>query len=371
MTRRTSTLKLSCSMMLQRACEQMTQDDPMECVITAQDADEAMAVIADNREKWLLDTGATVHVAKDSRLMRKLKSTNRTVTVGSGEEMDANQSGDLMLREPKSNVLLGLKDILVIPSFHQSVISVPRWMEEHDLKVQIDKNRMIFTNRDGKTLIVTKQPEEKLFRITLERVAQAFGEGTVMSGEDGEDKAKKDGDSAGRASQERRKVRSAWTASNAKPKKKPQQKMDINEAHRKFAHRSEDTLRRTFRSYSVELTGKLRPCDGCMRAKAKAKNVKKQTETEAENPGERLFLDTTGPFAPSIGGRVYDGKLVDQQSRKAWTAHLKKKSAIPIVARSKMEELKAKGIHVQFIRCDNAGEQKQPLKTFVRSWSES
>jgi len=80
--------------------------------------------------------------------------------------------------------------------------------------------------------------------------------------------------------------------------------------------------------YSIKLTGKLKPCDGCMRAKAKAKKLKKSTEIHAKEPGECLFLDATGPFQPSLGSSKFDAKLVDDFSRKTWTAHIKTKMQI-------------------------------------------
>jgi len=41
--------------------------------------------------------------------------------------------------------------------------------------------------------------------------------------------------------------------------------------------------------YGIKLNGKLKACNGCMQAKARAKNIKQQTETTAQ-PGQYLFL---------------------------------------------------------------------------------
>jgi hypothetical protein len=72
--------------------------------------------------------------------------------------------------------------------------------------------------------------------------------------------------------------------------------MDINEAHDKFAHLSEGLLRKTALHYGYKLTGNLMPCNGCMKAKAKAESIKKFTETKATQPG------------PTCGGTRYDIK---------------------------------------------------------------
>ena len=50
-------------------------------------------------------------------------------------------------------------------------------------------------------------------------------------------------------------------------------KMDINEAHEKFDHPCEDLLRKTAKEFGIELTGKLKRCEGCARAKATQKGV--------------------------------------------------------------------------------------------------
>jgi len=80
--------------------------------------------------------------------------------------------------------------------------------------------------------------------------------------------------------------------------------------------------------YSIKLTGKLKPCDGCMWAKAKAKKLKKSTKTHTKEPGKHLFLDATGPFQPLLGGSKFDAKIVDDYSRKMWMAHVKTKMQV-------------------------------------------
>jgi len=40
--------------------------------------------------------------------------------------------------------------------------------------------------------------------------------------------------------------------------------MDISEAHEKLGHIGEDIVRKTMQFYIIKLTGKLKPCDGCM-----------------------------------------------------------------------------------------------------------
>jgi hypothetical protein len=76
--------------------------------------------------------------------------------------------------------------------------------------------------------------------------------------------------------------------------------------------------------------------------------------TKATEPGERMHLDTTGPFAPSIVGTTYDVKLVDQFSRKTWGTRACKKKQVPDIVAQHLTALKGQGITEKFLRCDNA-----------------
>jgi len=57
--------------------------------------------------------------------------------------------------------------------------------------------------------------------------------------------------------------------------------MDINEAHDKMADMGEDIVHKTMACCGIKLTGKMEPCNVCLRAKARAKNMKKSTDCVA------------------------------------------------------------------------------------------
>ena len=52
--------------------------------------------------------------------------------------------------------------------------------------------------------------------------------------------------------------------------------------------------------YGFHLTGSLRPCNACGIAKASQTRISKSTKIKATMPGERLFMDTTGPFSECL-----------------------------------------------------------------------
>ena len=78
-------------------------------------------------------------------------------------------------------------------------------------------------------------------------------------------------------------------------------------------------LRITYNALGVKLTGTLQVCNGCAQSKAKSRAVRNKTYTRTSQPGERMFVDTTGPFLESlIEGRYWIG-VVDEYSRYSWS----------------------------------------------------
>jgi hypothetical protein len=64
-------------------------------------------------------------------------------------------------------------------------------------------------------------------------------------------------------------------------------------------------MKKTAKDYGSELYGMLIPCEGCQTAKAKQKDVSKNTNIKATRPGEQIFLDPSGPYHKTLGGNKY------------------------------------------------------------------
>ena len=107
----------------------------------------------------------------------------------------------------------------------------------------------------------------------------------------------------------------------------------------------------------------MKPCDGCSKAKAKAKSVSKISTLKATLPGERLFVDTSGPYKKSIIGSTYWILVVDQFSGKSWSFFVKKKSFLSKVIDELLVKLLGANYKIKFLRCDNAGENLESLRT--------
>ena len=69
----------------------------------------------------------------------------------------------------------------------------------------------------------------------------------------------------------------------------------------------------------------------------------KMTNTRATTVGERLFIDTSGPYPRSIGGNKYWFKVVDNYLRKNWNYLIKRKNEVPSHLKSLIRTLQSKG----------------------------
>ena len=93
----------------------------------------------------------------------------------------------------------------------------------------------------------------------------------------------------------------------------------------------------------------------------KQKLVQKVTSNKAISVGERLFMDTSGPFHPTIGGSKYWILVVDDYSRMGFCGFVKAKSDLAAWMVKLVSFIKSHGHSVKIIRCDNAGENKMAI----------
>ena len=83
---------------------------------------------------------------------------------------------------------------------------------------------------------------------------------------------------------------------------------------------------------------------------------------EATKICEQIFVDGTGPFQTTIAGNRYWYQVVDDLTKTGWTHFQPKKSKLDEHMNAFVIAQKAKGHIVKYIRCDGAGENKEPLK---------
>ena len=116
----------------------------------------------------------------------------------------------------------------------------------------------------------------------------------------------------------------------------------------------------TAKYYGVNVSGTVTKCLSCSLEKIRQKSIPKRNENTAKEPGERMYLDISSIKDESLGGRRHWAMLVDEATRCKHSFFLKKKSDQVEMVSSWLKGIKDKyKIHVKFIRCDNAGENKR------------
>lgn len=136
---------------------------------------------------------------------------------------------------------------------------------------------------------------------------------------------------------------------------------DINIAHQRLGHINEKQLCLTYANTNIKLTRKLDKCESCMISKAKRKPIKNITGTHLEIPGERIFLDSIGPFGTAIDGIKYWTQAVDNASRIGFCYFMKKRSEIGTGFKKLIVGMKPYGHTINKVRCNNAGKNKSHI----------
>jgi gag-polypeptide of LTR copia-type/Zinc knuckle len=287
------------------------------------------------KESWLLDSGATTHVATITRGMTNLKTAinGEHVRVGNNETLKATAIGDLLLEQEGTKKKLLLEQVMVVPAFARNLISVGRLVERGNEFVSTKAGSSISKETGERLEFETgNDGMAYLFAQRVKEVNQVYATKEIVEiGQETKEKQRK-------------------------------QSMDINEAHRKFGHATEKVVRTILQGLNITPIGKMSVCDGCARAKATQKRTNKVTTVAANNPGERLYMDTSGPYTETVAGSRYWFKFVDDKTRKSWDFYGARKNLITKVLRDILDKLKAAGKPVKFIRCDNAGEHMSDLR---------
>lgn len=75
--------------------------------------------------------------------------------------------------------------------------------------------------------------------------------------------------------------------------------------HRAATYQWEGMMDQTAEKLGYHLTGKMKDCIHCTRAKARQKKISKKTLNEDLREGTRIGMDVTGCRSKSIGGKLY------------------------------------------------------------------
>ena len=281
---------------------------------------------SDVREMWLRDSGASSHITNSTYGMKNKQKCKVQVTVSTGETTFATVKGDIeMISEIGEK--FRLKDVLYVPSVRRNLLSTNKFTNEGCTMIANREKMQIQHQNHTITLPMLHDGGKNMYCVKVKRI---FG------------------------------TEECSYETDSTEFKLPTY-IDINTAHG-YCHLGERLLNTTFRELGVKLTGTLKACNGCCRANAKAKGVNKFSTTVATEIGERLFVDTSGPYPATESGNKYWVCLVDDKTRKSWSKFRNTKGDLAKIVEEHVEYLKGMGHTVKYLRCDNAGEHQVKLQ---------
>jgi hypothetical protein len=281
-------------------------------------------------DKWLLDSGATCHVTHNAAHMTNVGKAIRNITVGNGEQVSTLSQGDIFIKDNASDTApgyVGLHDVFYTPTFTKNIISL-RQLFDDDWKIDSADIQKITMSNGLHFLVFVTCPADNLYYLDGER-ALMHKEEKVLSHE----------------------LAPIYTYS-----------VDVNTAHSLLGHPDTRTVRNMARFLKWKLTGDLLPCGSCALAKAKAKSVPKSTQTRATKPGERLFLDISGPFNETLKKNKFWLRIVDDHTRYCWNLFLQRKNGYNDQLDALLYKNAKMGKPCRYLRCDNAGENVTLVK---------
>ncbi len=235
-----------------------------------------------SKGSWLADSGSTVHLTDNINDLINVRDSSKRIEWGGGKFLTSKAVGDDILEV--NGVKAKIKDVSCVPNFNRKIISITRMLELGGI-LEGEGNEVSVKNKNIK-ITFKKLNDDSLFYLhNISKVDCVY---------------------------------SSYI-----------KKMDINRAHEILGHINKNQLIQTSKIYGIELTGDLMVCEGCSLAKSRSKCIKKATENKSKRPGERIFIDTSGPFSKTIKGNRYWIKIVDDYSRYSWSIFVKKKSELP------------------------------------------
>ena len=276
---------------------------------------------------YLLDSGASCHVTNDPNDLINIEKVDKSIIVAQSSICKTTKRGDINLKVMgmPSNAVMKLNKVYYVKEFNKKIISIKQ-LARHNYEITFKRNTCEIKMPDGGILTVTNH-NDGLFYIK----AYKSNENATVSD----------------------------LSVNEISKRK---EIDINEAHEKFGHLSEKLIRKTARRLGFGLKGTMCRCEACALSSAQHKPVRKLTTIRATRPGERLYVDAAGPYTRAMGGIRYIMQIVDDYSRFGFCYFLKSRDEIGIGFESLLKKLKQLDRKVDYVRCDNAGENERYIQ---------
>jgi hypothetical protein len=136
--------------------------------------------------------------------------------------------------------------------------------------------------------------------------------------------------------------------------------MTFDKFHSLMGHPNNAVLKEAAKAHKIQLTDvNHRPCQHCAKAKIRMKNIPKENDNIATKKGERLLIDISWIKTATYAVNRYWLLVMDEYTNFLWSFFMKTKDETKNHVITLVLDLqKDKNITVNFIRCDNSGENK-------------
>ena len=273
---------------------------------------------------YIGDSGASCHMVHSDEGMYDVKTIKERITIGNGNYIEAFKIG-------KKRGMIKLEDGSVMNIVLQNVKYVPDLAPYNLFSITQAISNGWSLGNEGKTILLKNEGKILKFNKMLKTKSGYVGGAEILP---------------------------RVEENLAVPAIAPGKPIDIMKFHDMLGHLSEATTKKTAEYYGIKLSGTFEVCADCAKAKARQKNIPKGTDTvHATTIGERLYMDISSIKTTSYGGAKFWLLVVDDKSDFCWSYFLKRKSETSSKICELVMELRLKhGLLVQFLRCDNAGE---------------
>ena len=289
---------------------------------------------------WICDTGASSHSSKSNSGAKNVKQNGSQSLGHSGKAVEAistmNLPGQFIGKDGSSGMKATLTDVNYNPKYNFNLMSLTRLL----------MNGWRITRGDKTGITIRNVNESEItFDIVILTVRGAIFACRFIRDAD---------------------INAVSTDVGVR--------MNIEKAHRLLGHGDEESTRHTAKQLGWVITrGNMKPCLACAKAKAKQKNISKQSASpKATEPGGRVFLDLSKVTVSRSDGSNFELKkkwwkiMVDQATGKKWSEFTDTKTGMVEPTCEWMNQMKAKAMEIKVIRLDPAGEN---VKLEIRSKS--
>ena len=274
----------------------------------------------ENPNLWIADTGASCHMCNNLDGLTNIIETSKTITVGNGERIQSTKIGTWkgILKDSNGKErVMKLENVSYVPSLTANLMSL----------TQVMRNSWILSGNDKSMSI-----EKGKVKIVFDKRIRS-GNGFLL----------------GIEFEHRSNDKALLT----------KEKIDLQQAHEMFGHADVQQVKATLNQMGIEPSDKSIECLACGLTKAKQKAVPKEDVKRSTTPGQRLSIDISSVKTPSSVRKQFWLLVIDQATSMKWSFFIPKKSDQVDHLISLVKEInQEKGKRVEFIRCDNAGENK-------------